>query len=66
MVCSGTEAVPEEMEHGGDFTEDGPWAIRVDKGTDSEGDDTGVTRADTEAGTVENVGDTTPRNPTES
>ena len=63
MVFSGTEAVPEETEHGGDVTNDGPWAIRFDTGTDSEGDGTGVTQVDAEDGTVEDLGDATPRRP---
>src|SRR5882724_13437607 len=52
VVFSGTEAVPEETKHGGDVTETG-----------SEGDSTGVTRSDTEAGTVQDIGDKTPRGP---
>jgi len=49
MTCSlcwfsvGQKAAPEAREHGGDITEDGPWAIRFDTGTDGEGDGTGVT-----------------------
>src|SRR5882724_7459034 len=52
VVFSGTEAVPEETKHGGDITETG-----------GEGDSRGVTRLDTEAGTVQDVGDETPRGP---
>src|SRR5882724_7476986 len=52
VVLSGTEAVPEEMKHGGDITEAG-----------GEGDGTGVTQLDTEAGTVQDIGDETPRRP---
>ena len=59
MVYSGTKAAPEAREHGGDITEDGPWAIRFDTGTDGEGDGTGVTQLDAEAGTVQDIGDVT-------
>src|SRR5882724_11631425 len=52
VVFSGTEAVPEEWKHGGDVTETG-----------SEGDGTGVTGSDTEAGTVQDIGDETARGP---
>src|SRR5882724_6256197 len=52
VVFSGTEAVPEETKHGGDVTETG-----------GEGNGTGVTRSDTEAGTVQDLGDETPRGP---
>ena len=52
VVFSGTEAVPEETKHGGDVTETG-----------GEGDSTGVTQSDTEAGTVQDIGDETPRGP---
>src|SRR5882724_2952756 len=52
VVFSRTEAAPEETKHGGDITEAG-----------SEGDGTGVTRLDTEAGTVQDIGDETPRGP---
>ena len=43
LVFSGTETVPEEMKHGGDVTEDGPWAIGFGIETGGEGDGTGVT-----------------------
>src|SRR5882724_1617755 len=52
VVFSGTEAVPEETKHGGDVTEAG-----------GEGDGTGVTQSDTEAGTVQDIGDETLRGP---
>jgi len=52
VVISGTEVVPEETKHGGDVTEMG-----------GEGDGTGVTQSDTEAGTVQDIGDETPRGP---
>src|SRR5882724_6430829 len=52
VVFSGTEAVTEETKHGGDITETG-----------GEGDSTGVTQSDTEAGTIQDIGDETPRGP---
>ena len=52
VVLSGTEAIPEETKHGGDVTEAG-----------GEGDGTGVTQSDTEAGTVQDIGDETLRGP---
>ena len=55
MGLSGTEEVPEETKHGGDVTEAG-----------SEGDGTGVTRSDTEAGTVQDIGTRPREDPTES
>src|SRR5882724_10918038 len=58
---SGTETVPEETKHGGDITEDGPWVIGFGTETGGEGDGTGVTRSDTEAGTVQDIGYETPR-----
>ena len=63
MVFSGTEAVPEEVKHEGDVTEDGRGAIGFGTGTGGESDGTGVTRSDTEAGTVQDTGDETPREP---
>src|SRR5882724_4299026 len=61
VVFSGTEAVPEEVKHEGDVTEDGRGAIGFGTGTGGESDGTGVTRSDTEAGTVKDTGDETPR-----
>src|SRR5882724_10534281 len=52
VVFSGMEAVPEETKNGGDIKEAG-----------GEGDSTGVTQSDREAGTVQDIGDETPRGP---
>src|SRR5882724_9370292 len=60
---SGTGAIPEEVKHEGDVTEDGRGAIGFGTGTGGESDSTGVTRSDTEAGTVQDTRDETPRDP---
>src|SRR5882724_10500374 len=63
VVFSGTEAVPEEVKHEGDVTEDGRGVIGFGTETGGESDGTGVTRLDTEAGNVQDTGYETPRDP---
>src|SRR5882724_1021036 len=61
MVFNGMEVVSGGKGHGGDITEVDPYGIGLDTGTDGKGDGTGVTQAEAEAGTVEELGDVTLR-----